>query len=411
MLNKIRLTLISFLAYFIMSGILSPIGIILGPMADHFEQPITVISAQFSWLTMGILVGSVIALGIFDWVRLKPLLLTLYGLITLSLVGFTVVEDLWQLGLALALVGVCCGIGLAGAATIISSIYDAERRASALVMTDGSFSIAGVVISAAALFLLARDFDWFGAYLFVAVIAALLLLLLLVSNFHLVDAFTAAPSESTGAVRGRWPMGVWLCIMALFLYTLGQYSLLWWLPNYLETASLAPAARAGEVVGQFWSGMFVAQLLVTWWVLKIGVQRLVIIGSVTTMLFSMPLWLYEDIDGLMILAFIWGVANLGLLKMIISFATLIVRAPTPRLISGLLLGATLGTAVSPWVTSQIVEHSTSYLVLQFGSGCYLALVIALLMASRRYAASQASLSSLSDSTVASPGACADSRIP
>ena len=65
MMNKIRLTLISFLAYFIMSGMLSPIGIILGPMADHFEQPIKVISAQFSWLTMGILVGSVLALGIF----------------------------------------------------------------------------------------------------------------------------------------------------------------------------------------------------------------------------------------------------------------------------------------------------------------------------------------------------------
>ena len=57
MMNKIRLTLISFLAYFIMSGMLSPIGITLGPMVDHFEQPITVISPQFSWLTMGILVG------------------------------------------------------------------------------------------------------------------------------------------------------------------------------------------------------------------------------------------------------------------------------------------------------------------------------------------------------------------
>ena len=198
--------------------------------------------------------------------------------------------------------------------------------------------------------------------------------------------------------------------MALFLYTLGQYSLLWWLPNYLEIALLVPAARAGEVVGQFWSGMLVAQLLVAWWVLKIGVQRLVIIGSVTTMLCSMPLWLYGDIDGLMILAFFWGVANLGLLKMIISFATLTVTSPTPRLISGLLLGATLGTAVSPWVTSQIVERSSSYVVLQFGSGCYLALLIALLMASRRYAASQASLTSVGDSTVARPDAYADSEI-
>ena len=393
MMNKIRLTLISFLAYFIMSGMLSPIGIILGPMADHFEQPITVISAQFSWLTMGILVGSVLALGIFDWVRLKTLLLALYGLITLSLVSLSLAGDLQQVALALGLVGVCCGIGLAGAATIISSSYEAEQRASALVMTDGSFSIAGVVVSTAALFLLARDFDWFGAYLVVAVIAAVVLLLLLMSNFRRIDAVTASPIESAGAVPGRWPPDVWLCIVALFLYTLGQYSLLWWLPNYLETSLSVPRARAGEVVGQFWSGMFVAQLFVAWWVLKMGVQRLVIIGSLTTMLCSVPLWLYGDIDGLIILAFIWGVANLGLLKIIISFATLMVRVPTPRLISGLLLGATLGTAVSPWVTSQIVERSSSYFVLQFGSGCYLALVIVLLLASRGYAASQASCTS------------------
>ena len=77
MINKIRLALISFLAYFILSGMLSPIGIILGPMADHFEQPITVISTQFGWLTTGILVGSVLALGIFDWVCLKTLVLAL----------------------------------------------------------------------------------------------------------------------------------------------------------------------------------------------------------------------------------------------------------------------------------------------------------------------------------------------
>ena len=59
-------------------------------------------------------------------------------------------------------------------------------------------------------------------------------------------------------------------------------------------------------------------------------------------------------------------------------------------ISGLLLGTTLGTAISPWVTSEIVERSSSYFVLRFGPGCYMALVIVLLLASRGYAASQAS---------------------
>ena len=124
-----------------------------------------------------------------------------------------------------------------------------------------------------------------------------------------------------------------------------------------------------------------------------GIQRLVIIGSLTTMLCSVPLWLYGDVDGLIIIAFIWGVANLWLLVIIISFSTFMVRVPMPRLKSGLLLGATLGTAVSPWVTSQIFERSSSYFVLQFGLGCYLALVIVLLLASRGYAASQASRTS------------------
>ena len=136
-----------------------------------------------------------------------------------------------------------------------------------------------------------------------------------------------------------------------------------------------------------------------------GVQRLVIIGSLTTTLCSVPLWPYGDVDGLIILAFIWGVANLGLLKIIVSLATFMARVPTPRLISGLLLGASLGKAVSPWVTSQIVERSSSYFFLQFGPGCCLALVIVLLLASRGYATSQASRTSPEGAAAeTSPGA-------
>jgi MFS family permease len=382
MSNQVRITLISFLAYFIMSGMLSPIGIIIGPMAEHFEQPITVISSLFSWLTFGILLGSVLALVVFDWLALKPLLLLLYTAITLSLATLSIFDDLQVIAAALGLVGVCCGIGLAGAATIISTTYEADRRASMLVITDGSFSIAGIVCSSVAIYLLSQQVPWFGAYAFVALIGVVVVLLTLVSRLPRVEP---APEQALANVESpttRWPAPVWLCIGSLFLYTLGQYSLLWWLPTYIETTLLVPREQAGEVVSQFWSGMFVAQLFVAWWVLKVGVQRLIIIGSISTSLCSIPLWLVTDIDALLILAFVWGVANLGLLKIIISFATLTVSTPTPRLVSGLLLGATLGTAVSPWVTSYLVEVASAYFVLQFGTACYVVLSVLLLVASR-----------------------------
>ena len=375
--NNKRITLVSFLAYFVMSGMLAPIGIISGPMSEHFGLPITDLTQQFSWLTFGILIGSVIALWVFDWVPLKKLMALLYSLIIICLVSFALHDDIDLIWPALGLVGVCCGIGLAGAALIISRTYQQDRRASMLVITDGSFSVAGIVCSWVAVFLIARQFHWSGAYQFVALMAGVVLLLSLISRFP--DTQTVSKTAETSE---PWPASVWLCICALFLYTLGQYSMLWWLPNYAETELGAPRDEAGQLVSQFWTGMFAAQIFVAWWVLKVGVKRLVLIAGIGSSLSSIPLWIYGDIDGLIVLATIWGFANMGLLKIVLSFATQMVRVPSARLISSLLLGASIGTAVSPWVTSQIVAATDNRFVLQFSTGCYVLLTVLLVAATR-----------------------------
>ena len=59
--NRHRITLAAFLAYFLMSGMLAPIGIISAPMAAALEIPVTAATASFSWLTIGILIGAIIA--------------------------------------------------------------------------------------------------------------------------------------------------------------------------------------------------------------------------------------------------------------------------------------------------------------------------------------------------------------
>lgn len=375
--NKKRITLVSFLAYFVMSGMLAPIGIISGPMSEHFGQPITELTAHFSWLTFGILGGSIIALLVFNWVPLRKLMIGLYGMILVCLISFLLHDNMDLIWPALGLVGVCCGVGLAAAALTISRTYEMDRRASMLVITDGSFSVAGIVCSGVAVIFIAREFHWSGAYQFVALIAGIVLLLAVFSTF---------PKTTTDVqekqAREPWPASVWLCVVALFLYTLGQYSMLWWLPNYAETQLGAPREQAGQLVSQFWTGMFVAQIFVAWWVLKVGVRRLVLVAGIGSSVSSIPLWLYGDIDGLIVLATIWGFANMGLLKIVLSFATQMLRVPTPRLISTLLLGGSIGTAISPWVTSQVVAATDNHFILQFSTGCYVLLTILLIVATR-----------------------------
>jgi TsgA-like MFS transporter len=57
-----------------------------------------------------------------------------------------------------------------------------------------------------------------------------------------------------------------------------------------------------------------------------------------------------------------------------------VEVPGARLVSLLLLGATVGTAVSPYVTSRVVEWTDTKTILLFGSGCYGTLLLLMLVA-------------------------------
>ncbi|EED32304.1 transporter, major facilitator family [gamma proteobacterium NOR5-3] len=369
------MTLACFFAYFVMSGMLAPIGIVLPPLAEYLGEPVTDVAPIFSWLTLGILLGSALALVVFDVLTVRSWILLVYLATAAALLTLRLSDSALVLRVSLGVVGTACGIGLAAAASTITRLYAEDHRASMLVITDGSFSVAGIVISTLAVSLVAAGLHWSAAYLAVAAVAVMVVLLVATARF---------PQTSDADVQrwntSAWPLPVWLCIVALFLYTLGQYSLLWWLPTYLEEALGAPRDAAGAVVARFWTGMLVAQLLVAWWVLRIGARRLVLLSVSGAFLGSLPLWLHESLSWLPWLSLLWGVANLGLLKIVISFATLAVPNPSPRLVAALLFGATSGTAISPKVTSIIVGTIDTRAVLQFGSLCYLVLGVLVFIA-------------------------------
>ena len=394
MSNLQRTTTVCLLAYFVMSGMLNPIGVITGPMAEYFHRPITDITASFSWLTGGIFAGSLAALLIYEWMHLKYALLSLYGLILVCLCLLPLQTTLAAIWPMLGLVGACCGAGLAGAAITISASYERERRASMLVITDGCFSIAGIVISWLAVLLLARNIEWYGSYLFIALITGIVLMLTALSTF---PEQRQAARLQPGRQRQPWPVGTWICIFTLLVYTLSQYSLLFWLPNYAETQLGIARNKAGLLVSRFWTGMLIAQLFTAWWVLKIGVRRTVIIGAVAGALATIPLWLYRNIEGLFFFTFVCGLVNLGFLKITLSLAIQMMRSPPPRLVSALLLGATTGTSIAPWLSSAIVKASSNYIALIAASAGYFIVAILIIVAIKL------SPEKLADQTVNKPG--------
>lgn len=377
MSNRVRVTLTSFLAYAVMAGMLSQIGIMINPMADHFGKQATEIANQFSWLTFGILAGSVVSLVIFDFVKIKTLNIVVLTAIILSISGFYIMDNYLANALFMGSIGLSCGVALPAAAIVIARTYQPGHRASMLVITDASFSLSGAICSALAVVYFSLHLHWSSGFSSVAIIALIALCLTAISNYPEVE-----PHEKTDAIVEvkSWPLPVYLCMGSLFIYLVGQNFILIWLPGYAESLEGVSAEQAGGLISNFWAGMFAGQLLAASILIKIRASVLTLIASTFALLATMPLWMIDDIDLLSILTFTWGVATLGLLKLILSWATEMVPIPSPRLISALLMAATLGTAISPSLSSQLVTATNLLMPIQVGSFCFSMVLILVVLA-------------------------------
>ena len=103
--NRNRITFGSFLAYFVMSAFISPLGLVSGPIAADFQISITAATAVFTYLTTGVLVGTLLAMFIFDFVRIKYVVVGGVLVICCSVVAMYAVHEFAVLTTSLALIG------------------------------------------------------------------------------------------------------------------------------------------------------------------------------------------------------------------------------------------------------------------------------------------------------------------
>jgi len=363
--DRIVLAAIGLLSYFVLSGTLAPMGLLLEPLSSQFEISTSEAARVLSGFTSGNLLGAFLALFILGRVRYRALVLCIYVSAACTLVMLLVADETRWIWTLLALLGVAFGIGLATAAQLIALIYKEDQRAALLVATDSSFSLAGTVMASLTAYLLLSPIPnlppWLNAYLAIFLAVLLILMLAFVARYPEV----ARSDKNWGWIQ-RMPRPVWASGGALYCYTLGQTSILLWLPSMLQAGS-SDVAIGGEAVGRYWFGMFLGQLAAMTLVLVLGRGWVLRFGAVGASVGALAVLLAVSDDQWMIWASLgWGLCNLGVLKMLISLATDCVDNLPDQLIPGLLLMATLGTASSPILTSWLVEGFDPVAAVIFG---------------------------------------------
>jgi TsgA-like MFS transporter len=367
--NNNRITLGSFLAYFVMSAIISPLGIISGPVAQHFDISLTAANASFSYLTSGVFVGTLIAVFIFDFIRLRQIVIGGAAIICLSIFAIYALDSFAAYSVCLGLIGASCGVELSAAAVVIAKIYDEKLRASMLLLTDSFYSMAGVISTSLAGMLLARQFHWSSAYLLAFVVSLGIAAIALLSRYPITGKLVSEPAEEKGSTQ--WPASVHVVGFSMLIYLVGFVTIYSWVPNYAQHSLGLSVEASSEVVSRLFLGMFIGQLIMFFLVLKFPVRTLIVILAIMATILTVSLWSVGTVLHLQLAMLGLGLATGGLFKTVLSYGTTAVSKPSPKMVSYLIFHAGLGTAVAPLVSSYVVDHFEMLAALQFATVCYL----------------------------------------
>ncbi len=379
--NTARITLASFLAYFVMSAIITPLGVVSQPIADVFGVELTTATAVFSSLTTGIFIGSIIAMFVFDWLSIRNVVLHSTALILTSLVAIVALNNFVAFSILLFFVGVGCGVAMSTAAAVITEVYSERLRPSMLLLTDSFYSGAGTLSSIAGVALLGAGFQWWSVYL-VAMAALIILLVLGLSSTY--PAKTDV-DDSDDSLRS-WPPAVYVCGLSLLVYLVGVVTIYSWVPNYAQQALGIEAGEAGNLVGRFFSGMFFGQLAMFVLVLRLPIRALILFCLSGAAFLTTTLWWQTELLTIGSSMFLLGLISGGIFKVLVSYGTTLVANPSPKMVSYLLFNTALGTAIAPALSAWVVAQGSISSSMSFASLCYalslVLLCVAFVMATR-----------------------------
>ena len=117
-MNKLRLLAVCLLATFIMSGLVTPIGLLTASAAEQYSVEITLIASQFSYFIGGIFLGYIVSYFVFDFFKMKPIIVTSYVIAAISILSIHYIPVYKFLPYLLVIIGVCASIVVCAAGTL-----------------------------------------------------------------------------------------------------------------------------------------------------------------------------------------------------------------------------------------------------------------------------------------------------
>lgn len=379
MKNKISLTLLSFLANFVMAGFATQFGMLIEPIANKFSANVNEVASIFSLLNGGALAGTIAAFFLIEKIGVKRITLISYVTIAASAAAMHFTSSLSVVMLAMTLIGLCGGVGLCIAGTIVVSVWKDKIQSTMLVVQDATFNVAGVVFPMITTYALSNALSWSYSYLAVGIVALGTAFVALLTNFSLCES----SNETTGAKdESEWNLGIISGGVGLFLGMLALYTFLTWAPMFVKTKFDIPFEDAGNIITQYWSAALVGALVSTVIVSRVKIQHFVM-GMISLALIITSLIVTTDnLESIGYLTYGYGFACAALYNAFIAYGVSFVKTASSRNVSYILISGSAGAMFSPAISS-LFESVIGLQTVMYAIPVIYALIITMLVVSNR----------------------------
>lgn len=376
-MNKVLLTLIAFVTYMIMSGLMTQIGVILNAFAADINYSAKNAIAIFSYLTGGALIGTFIALGLYSRYTLSTVMKTCYlvFLLVMVILVSSSASYLWIVKSCFLILGICCGCGLSGGAVIISKIYNDSKRASAFIATDCSFSAAGYLFPTLAAWLLLQGVNWTWSYAAVGGLAVILLFLLFIVRYPETEASQANSKGIIQQLISILQLRVILMGIGVCAYLIAQTTFLSWAPNYLQETFALSADSASQVVGNYWGlsifGLISSAILIH----KISARWMLMTAVILAVCMTLFFVFTTNSDHFLMLSFALGFFTTCIYKIAMAIGSQQIPNAPAMLVTFLLFSGGIGSATAPVLSGIAVNLYGVQGALKMSAWCFVLVLI------------------------------------
>ncbi|HJO92942.1 MAG TPA: MFS transporter [Victivallales bacterium] len=349
--NRINLTILSN-ALMVVCGIAVILPFVVkGVAAAEFKTTLSYTGFVFSFFMTGMLLGQIFNGFIVRIITLKNEILSIAVIYILCLIGLFMVKEISALIPIFILMGYSFGALVTIPFYIVSHSFDGKSRSSRMNVLDLFFAVGSVILPIAAGEMIVHNLNWKYVYVSVLILWVIIIGVLLLTKLPNINHAKNDIEDKTHF--SRWTFNVYLVGLAIFLNFLSFMGFTYWVVNFLTEYLHIPAETANFGLSLFWffygGGCMVASI----GLMFIKVNKYIMYSAIVALV-GYTLIIYSANGAMMLIAIsVLGLGCSCIYGSCISLGTLLLKKPSPRLVSFFIASSGVGTMAAQFYSSYV----------------------------------------------------------